>query len=569
MIGLVVIATLLGWRYLPAGVRKVPAALVGIVLATLASLALPIDVERIALDGSLLDSIGLPALPDGQWLGVATGILTIALIASVESLLSAVAVDKMHSGPRSNFDREMLGQGTANMVSGAIGGLPVTGVIVRSATNVEAGAKSRASSIMHGLWILLFSAALAGLVQQIPKSALAGLLIVIGIQLVKLAHIRLARRTGDLWVYGITVVGVVFLNLLEGVLIGLALAIALLVWRVIRATVTAEELGDNDSGKWRVLVEGSCTFLVLPKLTSVLAGLPPRVGRHRRAVRRLPRPCRLRRHRRVGEAVRVGRWFGDHRRSRLGEYGERDHRSAEARRRSHRPARLARAVGQLATSGFGEESEQPAGLAAHSRRGVQLSSPSRRSDTAAHGSVARRAESRLPFPYLWQIREWCRTSSRAVAPVTCSPCAMSETWFLPAAAIRRWEAALAFGIDELGVSSVVVCGHSGCGAMQALLTNGPSESGVVGEWLRHAETSLQAYTSGHPVARAAAEAGFSEVDQLGMVNVAVQLQTLERHPLVGQARVDGRLRIAGLFFDIGSARVIEVTASGIGQLIET
>ncbi|MDJ0114553.1 carbonic anhydrase, partial [Rhodococcus erythropolis] len=81
-----------------------------------------------------------------------------------------------------------------------------------------------------------------------------------------------------------------------------------------------------------------------------------------------------------------------------------------------------------------------------------------------------------------------------------------------------------FGIDELGVSSVIVCGHSGCGAMQALLTNSSSEAGVVGEWLRHAETSLQAYTSGHPVARAAAEAGFSEVDQLGMVNVAVQLQ---------------------------------------------
>src|SRR3546814_5953538 len=97
----------------------------------------------------------------------------------------------MHSGPRSNFVREMLGQGTANMVSGAIGGLPVTGVIVRSATNVEAGAKSRASSIMHGLWILLFSAALAGLVEQIPKSALAGLLIVIGIQLVDRKSTRL------------------------------------------------------------------------------------------------------------------------------------------------------------------------------------------------------------------------------------------------------------------------------------------------------------------------------------------------------------------------------------------
>ena len=405
-----------------------------------------------------------------------------------------MAVDKMHSGPRSNFDREMLGQGTANMVSGAIGGLPVTGVIVRSATNVEAGAKSRASSIMHGLWILLFSAALAGLVQQIPKSALAGLLIVIGIQLVKLAHIRLARRTGDLWVYGITVVGVVFLNLLEGVLIGLALAIALLVWRVIRATVTAEELGDNDSGKWRVLVEGSCTFLVLPKLTSVLAGLPPRSD----------------------VTVELSVDFLDHAVFDVIEEWARQYElaggsviidevgSVSMESATTGPPKRGAAVtdlrGLLAPWG----SWQP------QASGRNLSSPPALRPILDGVSNYHRHRAEAIRPHMDQLRDgqnpdslFLTCADSRVVPNIITSSGPGDLFtvrnvgnLVPAGGRdTSVEAALAFGIDELGVSSVVVCGHSGCGAMQALLTNGPSESGVVGEWLRHAETSLQAYTS--------------------------------------------------------------------------
>ena len=156
--------------------------------------------------------------------------ITVALIASVESLLSAVSVDRMHNGPRTDFNRELIGQGTANVVSGAIGGLPITGVIVRSSTNVNAGAKSRASAFMHGVWILLFTVPFSELVEEIPTAALAGLLIVIGIQLLKPAHIETATKHGDLAVYLVTAVSVVFLNLLHGVLIGLALAIALTGW---------------------------------------------------------------------------------------------------------------------------------------------------------------------------------------------------------------------------------------------------------------------------------------------------------------------------------------------------
>jgi carbonic anhydrase len=77
-------------------------------------------------------------------------VLTVALIASVESLLSAVSVDKMKPGGQTNFDRELVGKGTANVASGAIGGLPVTGVIVRSSTNVNAGTRTRASAVLLG-----------------------------------------------------------------------------------------------------------------------------------------------------------------------------------------------------------------------------------------------------------------------------------------------------------------------------------------------------------------------------------------------------------------------------------
>src|SRR4051794_7352364 len=108
--------------------------------------------------------------------------LTVVLIAGVESLLSAVAVDRMHTGPRTKVDRELLGQGAANTMSGMLGGLPVTGVIVRSSANVAAGARTRLSAVLHGVWIAVFALLLAGLVEMIPLAALAGVLVVGGPQ---------------------------------------------------------------------------------------------------------------------------------------------------------------------------------------------------------------------------------------------------------------------------------------------------------------------------------------------------------------------------------------------------
>ncbi len=271
-LGLLVIVIMVGWRWVPgaAAARSRPAGRHRRRHSAV-SLAMALNVPRVALNGSLVDALQLPSLPDGGWGAFAAGVLTVALIASVESLLTAVAVDRMQSRTRSNLDRELVGQGAANMVSGAIGGLPITGVIVRSSANVAAGARTRASSILHGVWVLVFALPFAGLVEQIPTAALAGLLVVIGVQLVKLTHIATARRNGDIAVYLVTVIGVVFLNLLEGVVLGLALSILMTTWRVSKARITTEVTGD---GEWHVRVQGSCTCLSLPGLHQALSSVP-------------------------------------------------------------------------------------------------------------------------------------------------------------------------------------------------------------------------------------------------------------------------------------------------------
>ena len=270
-IGGLVIAILVTWRWAPAPIRRIPGPLAAIVAATVAAALFAPTAPRIPLDGSLMDALQLPGLPEGRWGAFAVGVLTVALIASVESLLTAVAVDRMKPGIRSNLNRELVGQGAANMASGAVGGLPITGVIVRSSANVAAGARTRASAMLHGLWVLVFALPFAGLAKQIPTAALAGLLVVIGVQLVKLTHIRTARRTGDLAVYLLTVGGVVFLNLLEGVLLGLGLSILLTIWRVANAKVTATP---TRADEWLVTIEGVCTFLSLPRLHQSLNAIP-------------------------------------------------------------------------------------------------------------------------------------------------------------------------------------------------------------------------------------------------------------------------------------------------------
>ncbi|WP_194824479.1 SulP family inorganic anion transporter [Nocardia sp. XZ_19_231] len=546
LVGAVVIAVMLGWKYVPPKLRAVPGPLIAVLVGTVLSLGLP-DIERIALSGSVFDALGLPELPSGNWSAVAMMVLTIALIASVESLLSAVAVDKMHTGPRTGFDRELIGQGTANVISGLAGGLPITGVIVRSATNVQAGARTRASAVMHGLWILLFSVALVGLVEQIPKAALAGLLIVIGMQLVKLAHIRLAQRTGDLLVYVVTVLGVVFTNLLEGVVIGLGLAFGLLLWRVVRVQVTAEPLPD---GRWQVHIDGSCTFLALPKLSGELAKVPAGVD----------------------VTVEMTVDFLDHAAFEAIEDWQRQHESSGGRidfvEIGH--ARMADTPGAPPTRGFGRAAidDMLRPWRHHKSGGDAMTA----GIAAFHRGSAHVVRPHLDGKHQDPDSFFLTCSDSRIVPNVITNSGPGDLFtvrnvgnLVPVSGDDSVEAALTFALDSLAVRSVVVCGHSSCGAMKAVHSAADTGGGL-GSWLRHAEPALLRFRAGHPVAVAAAAAGYGEVDQLSMVNVAVQLETLGRNPAVRRAVIERGLVLSGLFFDIAGARVLEVTVDGVGAI---
>ena len=212
----------------PTGqLRLIPGALIGVAAATTLAAVMALPVLHVAVPDRIWQSISIPdASLFGQLLqpDLLLPAIALAFVASTESLLSASAVDRMQDRARTQYDRELLAQGVGNGVAGLLGGLPITGVIVRSSANVQAGALTRLSTILHGVLILGFVSLLPGVLRLVPTAALAGVLVVTGWRLVSLRHVQdLLREHGRLpvaiWVA--TFVGVIATDLLTGVMIGL------------------------------------------------------------------------------------------------------------------------------------------------------------------------------------------------------------------------------------------------------------------------------------------------------------------------------------------------------------
>ncbi|WP_205755152.1 SulP family inorganic anion transporter [Azotobacter chroococcum] len=285
LLGLMTIGAMWLWdKRKPARLRFLPGALIGVSLATLVSLILSMDVRRVEVPANLGDAIDwvqpadlLRLLTDPTLLVAA---LTLAFIASAETLLSAAAVDRMHQGPRADFDRELTSQGVGNLLCGLLGALPMTGVIVRSSANVQAGAVTRMSAILHGLWLLAFVLLLTAVLQSIPVASLAGVLVYTGVKLVDLKALRGLGRYGrmPMFIYAATALAIVFTDLLTGVMIGFALTLAKLAWRASRLKISLVYDEDGRSAELRMV--GSATFLKVPELSRVLASVRPGTQLH-------------------------------------------------------------------------------------------------------------------------------------------------------------------------------------------------------------------------------------------------------------------------------------------------
>ncbi len=282
-IGLLTIGTLIGWnKYAPGKLKLIPGAVVAVVFAAVVAAVGKFPIQFVSIPENLWSTIQW-STPDklvGLWnTEILVAAFALAFVASAESLLCATATDQMHDGPRTDYDREMAAQGFGNLVCGALGALPMTGVIVRSTANVAAGAKTRRSAVLHGVWLLVFAAAVPFVLKLVPTSCLAGLLVYTGYKLINPANIRRLLKYGQLpmAVCAATVVTIVVTNLLTGILVGLGLSVLKLIYASSHLCIRVERMGSSRVGFY---LQGSATSIRLPKLTDALGSAPAEADVH-------------------------------------------------------------------------------------------------------------------------------------------------------------------------------------------------------------------------------------------------------------------------------------------------
>ncbi|NED82695.1 transporter [Streptomyces sp. SID11233] len=689
LIGGLTVMILVLWPRIPGRpgriMRRIPAALVSVAVATaVAAFAAP-SIARVDLPS--WRSHALPEMPQGPVLGLATAVFTMMLVASLESLLAAVAVDKLAADrnsertadlpepdsvptaspppKRADLDRELRAQGIANAVSGLLGGLAVSGGAVRSSANVRAGATSRASTVLHGVWVLLATGLLVTALEWIPLAALGALVMVVGIQMVNFAHIRNVHRHREFLVYGATISGVLLFGVLKGVAIGIAVAVAVALHRLARTRITVTE----QDGRHLVVVRGQLTFLAVPRLNRTLGQLPQDADvlveldgffiDH--AAYEMIQDWSNAHAAHGGQVVFAGRSGG-----RLAEPPSAAHsycrpwtpwRNHHCHDR-HDPAGLTSSAGPTeptgtitdpdpdptldlapgttdspaplhqapldpgtvptpppsggtdVTGGTGGTSgtditgtgtapdglpnagtqhagpEPPPALAtdytpdhdaapARPTGGQRLVSglSSFQRDTAplVREELARLArEGQHPS----QLFITCADSRLVTSMITASGPGDLFTVrnignLVPPPHSERGDdsvgAAIEYAVDVLGVESITICGHSGCGAMNALLGAGPDTPDTpLWRWLRHGVPSLKRMASKrHAWARISGRLPADEVEQLCLTNVVQQLDHLRAHGSVARRLAEGTLQLHGMYFHVAEAQSYLLT-EGIG-----
>jgi MFS superfamily sulfate permease-like transporter len=280
------LAILYAWRASPLQkVYWLPPALVVVALATAASELFTVAVPALALDPKQLVSVptgGVGALmaalprPDANALThastwIAAG--TVAIVASLETLLSVQAVDRLDPlHRRSPPDRELIAQGVGNTVSGLLGGLPITAVIVRSGANVAAGGRERLSAVVHGVLLVVAIFGLGTVLNHIPLAVLAAVLIQVGLTLCRVSLWREQYRLGfdQFAPFAITVAAILYEDLLVGVTIGIVVGVGFVLRNAARGTVEVAENG----GEWLFKLRRDGTFVAKAALQSAFDSVP-------------------------------------------------------------------------------------------------------------------------------------------------------------------------------------------------------------------------------------------------------------------------------------------------------
>jgi len=293
-IGLLSVVVILVWDKTPLKKLVLPSALIAVLIAAVLNYVLTylqspwaIQTENLIQLPNLLNATESAFIfPDWSALTnplIYTGAITLAVVASLETLLNLEAADKLDPHKRASPpNRELWAQGTGNIISGLIGGMPITSVIVRSSVNANTGARSKCSTIIHGILLLLAVLFFVPLMNMIPLSALAAILILTGFKLTHPSLFKKLYQQG--WTqfipFMITLVAILLTDLLVGILIGLASSIVFILYGNLHKGVRVYREKHLHGVITRIELPSQVTFLNRASLISALE----RVHKHEKLV---------------------------------------------------------------------------------------------------------------------------------------------------------------------------------------------------------------------------------------------------------------------------------------------
>lgn len=534
---------------LPRVLPRLPAPLIAVIVPTVLCVALGLDVQTIGALPRSLPEPRLPALPGSGWGPLLSTALAVYALASLETLLSSGAVDKLSRGPRHDPDQELVGQGLGNLAVSLFGGIPVTGVIARSALNVQAGARTRRSAIVHSLALLAAVFLLAPVMGRIPIAALAGVLLAVALRMLHprelIALWKLSRSEAG--VYLVTFVAIVLVDLIVGVQAGLVAALAIAAVRLggLRASVLRVE----SQGAHRFLLSGPISFLSSAKLER-LGSEAGELEASRGVVIDLSGVTAMDA---SGSELFLGLVQGLRARgTRVALLGSRPE-VQQVLLRQHGGAEL---VPMLAPT------EADAALL------LEDSAPTSSRERLVQGVERFRQEERERYaPLFHRLADGQKPHTLFItcADSRISPNLITSTEPGELFVVRNIgnlvprvgssmdasvSSALEYAVGVLGVTDIVVCGHSGCGAMRALLgADVPNELRGVRRWLEEARALLGTL----PVDCTPEEAARR--------NALLQVDNARSHPLLRRKVESGEVRLHAWFYDVGRAELFEWDAA--------
>lgn len=540
-----VVITLIIIRGLPKLSPKAPAILIAVVFTTL--IAYIFKLSNIELIGNIPHTLPKPMLPIFPNMAVTDLLVNsfaVFLLASLETLLSASAIDKLTPGQKHDPDQELIGQGLGNVTVSFFGGMPVTNVIARSATNVKAGAKTRRASIIHSFIILLSVFAIAPLIGMIPIAALAAVLFSVAYSMLnykEFYNFWVTSRTEG-FVYGITFLTIVFVDLLAGVQAGILAAAVIMLFQASRPHLHFSIAAHQDN-VIRLSITGALTFLSVGKF----AKLEGKINESKNGKTIILDLAHITSLDSSGAAAVIDLF-----------------KSCELNGFNFYLKGLPRRYEQLMKICGGEELLEQHYLVNENdlRKKENISAPTSSRGRLVHGLLKfyedRKLNDRRLYEFITSKQDphtlFITCSDSRVVPSLITSAEPGELFIIrnvgnaippyKADRVCSEAAALDFSLSKLDITDVVICGHANCGAIMACRSKNNALSQAFEAWIDMIRAQLEINKK-------------TSTNELARRNVLNQINNLKTYPIVKQRLSDSTLTIHGWFFNFSKSMMYE------------